>query len=34
MARATSPRLREVFAAVAAVERDHIELDGLASRYV
>jgi len=32
-ARATSPRLREVFAAISAVERDHIALDELAKRY-
>ncbi|MBE0476503.1 MAG: ferritin [Coriobacteriia bacterium] len=32
--RATSERLREVFAAVAEVERDHIELDAEAKRYV
>lgn len=32
--RATSPRLIEVFDAVGAVERDHIDLDGLAPRYL
>lgn len=32
--RATSPRLREVFEAVAAVERDHIDFDGIAKTYV
>lgn len=30
--RATNPRLREVFSAVSEIERDHIELDGVASR--
>ncbi len=33
-ARATSVRLREVFGAVAAVERDHIDFDALARTYV
>jgi rubrerythrin len=32
--RATSPRLREVWAAVSAVEATHIELDGVAERYL
>ncbi len=32
--RATSERLREVFTAVGDVERDHIELDGVAMGYV
>ena len=32
--RATSPRLREVWTAVSAIEADHIELDALAKRYV
>lgn len=32
--RATSPRLREVWAAVSAVEADHIELDALAKHYL
>lgn len=30
--RATSPRIAEVLAAVSAVERDHIQLDGVAAR--
>lgn len=30
--RATNERIREVFSAVAEVERDHIELDGVAAR--
>lgn len=30
-ARATNPRLREVFSAISAVELDHIELDGVAA---
>jgi rubrerythrin/rubredoxin len=34
MTRATSERVREVFEAVAAVERDHIDLDGLAMTYL
>lgn len=34
LTRATSERLREVFEAVAAVERDHIEFDGLATSYL
>lgn len=34
LGRATSPRVREVFEAIALVERDHIELDGLAATYV
>ena len=33
-ARATSPRLAEIWSAVSAVEADHIELDGIAKRYV
>lgn len=33
-ARATSPRLREVFEAVSAVESDHIALDEVAKGYV
>ncbi|HEY5548731.1 MAG TPA: ferritin family protein [Coriobacteriia bacterium] len=33
-ARATSPRLLEVWTAVSAVEADHIELDGVAKRYI
>jgi len=33
-ARATSPRLLEVWSAVSAVEADHIELDGVAKRYI
>jgi rubrerythrin len=33
-ARATSPRLVEVWTAVSAVEADHIELDALAKRYI
>lgn len=33
-ARATSPRLLEVWNAVSAVEADHIELDGLAKTYL
>jgi rubrerythrin len=33
-ARAVTPRLQEVFDAVAAVERDHIDFDGLAKTYV
>jgi rubrerythrin len=32
--RATSPRLREVWDAVSKVEATHIELDGVAKRYV
>jgi rubrerythrin len=32
--RATSARLKEVWAAVSAVEADHIELDALAKRYL
>jgi rubrerythrin len=32
--RATSERLREVFAAVSDVERDHIDFDGVAKGYV
>ena len=32
--RATSPRLREVWTAVSAIEADHIELDILAKRYI
>lgn len=32
--RAASPRLLEVFSAVSDVERDHIELDGVAKGYV
>lgn len=32
--RATSPRVQEIFEAVSAVERDHIELDGVAKGYV
>ena len=32
--RATSARLKEVWAAVSAVEADHIELDALAKRYI
>jgi rubrerythrin len=32
--RATSPRLREVWDAVSAVEATHIELDGVAKRYL
>ncbi|MDZ4180489.1 MAG: ferritin [Coriobacteriia bacterium] len=31
-ARATNPRVREVFTAISAVEADHIELDGVAGR--
>lgn len=31
--RATNERIREVFAAVSAIEADHIELDNLAKRY-
>ena len=34
LGRATSPRVREVFDAVAAVERDHIDFDALAATYV
>jgi rubrerythrin len=33
-ARATSPRLLEIWSAVSAVEADHIELDALAKRYI
>jgi rubrerythrin len=33
-ARATAPRLSEVWAAVSAVEADHIELDALAKTYL
>lgn len=33
-ARATNPRLLEVWSAVSSVEADHIELDGLAKTYV
>jgi rubrerythrin len=33
-ARATSPRLLEVWTAVSAVEADHIELDALANTYI
>jgi rubrerythrin len=33
-ARATSPRLLEVWNAVSAIEADHIELDALAKRYI
>ena len=33
-ARATSPRLIEVWKAVSAVEADHIVLDGVAKRYI
>jgi rubrerythrin len=33
MSRATSDRIREVFAAVSAIEADHIDLDGLAKEY-
>jgi rubrerythrin len=33
-ARATSPRLLEVWSAVSAIETDHIELDGIAKRYI
>jgi rubrerythrin len=33
-ARATTPRLIEVWNEVAAVEADHVELDGIAKRYV
>jgi rubrerythrin len=33
-ARATSPRLVEIWSAVSDVEADHIELDGVAKRYV
>jgi rubrerythrin len=33
-ARATSPRLVEVWRAVSAVEADHIVLDGVAKRYI
>ena len=32
--RATSPRLLEVWGAVSAIEADHIELDGIAKRYI
>jgi hypothetical protein len=32
--RAISPRLAEVLLAISAVERDHIELDGVAARMV
>jgi rubrerythrin len=32
--RATSPRLREVWTAVSAIEADHIELDTLAKGYI
>lgn len=32
-ARATSPRVKEVFTAIGAVERDHIDLDEVAKRY-
>lgn len=32
--RATAARLKEVWAAVSAVEADHIELDALAKRYI
>jgi len=33
VARATSPRMREVFEAVSAVERDHLALDALAAEW-
>jgi rubrerythrin len=32
--RATSPRLVEIWAAVSDIETDHIELDGIARRYI
>ncbi|HEX9093090.1 MAG TPA: hypothetical protein VF902_03825 [Coriobacteriia bacterium] len=32
--RATSPRLLEIWSAVSDVEADHIELDGIAKRYI
>jgi rubrerythrin len=33
-ARATSSRLQDVFGAIADVERDHIDFDGVATRYL